>query len=490
MSNVATFSARAPRPSSSAPASWTQAILGAMARPISPLSLAVIRILFGAILLWDCFRYINADRIRRYYVDVEMTFPYFGLDWLQPLPAPYIYWAWGMVGVTAFLIMIGLFTRAALIGFLTLFGYFFLLDRTQYLNHNYMVLLYAALLALAPCNRALSVEAWLWPGVGRDRIAAWPVLAIKLQTEIILIYAGVVKITDDWLRGEPLRTWLSGRQDDIWFGGLFQYDWAFVAAAWGTVGLHILGAPLLLWHRTRLLVFVVYAGFHISNATLFNIGIFPWITIAISTIFFAPDWPARVVRRVAGAMHLRADPAPPRDTGRVGGRLSPALLIVLGVWFAVQIGLPLRQAAFPNLVGWTGDGHRFSWRMRIYDRDVDGRFTVVSADGTQTWLLDTSDFLNGRQAHVVMTRPDLIHDFAGKLEQIWAANGYADVAVYADIRKSLNSRPMQAYVDPGTDLTAVTYNLFGPDDWVLPLQTRAAENIVAAWVPPFPLQRP
>lgn len=489
MSNIATFSARAPR-STSAQATWTQAILGAMTRPISPLSLAVVRIMFGAILLWDCFRYINADRIRRYYVDVEMTFPYFGMDWLQPLPAPYIYWAWGMVGVTAFLIMIGLFTRAATVAFLIVFGYFFLLDRTQYLNHNYMVLLYAALLALAPSNRALSMDAWLWPGVGRDRIAAWPVLALKLQTEIILIYAGVVKITDDWLRGEPLRTWLSGRQDDIWFGALFQYDWAFVAAAWGTVGLHILGAPLLLWRRTRVAVFLVYVGFHISNATLFNIGIFPWITIAISTIFFTPDWPARVVRWVAGAMHLRADAAPPQDTGRVGGRLSPALLIVLGVWFAVQIGLPLRQAAFPNLVGWTGDGHRFSWRMRIYDRDVDGRFTVVSADGTQTWLLDTSEFLTGRQAHVVMTRPDLIHDFAGKLEQIWAANGHADVAVYADIRKSLNSRPLQTYVDPDVDLTTVTYNLFGPDDWVLPLQSRAAENRVAAWLPPFPLQRP
>jgi len=117
----------------------------------------------------------------------------------------------GFLGVFAFLVMLGLFYRAAIWGFVLVFGYFFLLDKAQYLNHNYMVLLYAILLALAPANRAFSLDA-RWGLVARSEwIARWPVAAVKLQTEIILIYAGIVKITDDWLRGEPLGMWLRAR---------------------------------------------------------------------------------------------------------------------------------------------------------------------------------------------------------------------------------------------------------------------------------------
>ncbi len=111
-------------------------LTGHLSVPVSIQSLVVLRVLFGAILVWDCWRYIRHDRIRRYYVDVEMTFPHFGLEFVQPLPAPHIHWLWLGVGVSAFLVMIGLFYRAAIVAFILIFGYFFLLDRAQYLNHT------------------------------------------------------------------------------------------------------------------------------------------------------------------------------------------------------------------------------------------------------------------------------------------------------------------------------------------------------------------
>jgi vitamin K-dependent gamma-carboxylase len=456
--------------------------------PVSAQSLAALRILFGAILTWDCIRYIQADRIRRYYVDVEMTFPYFGWDFIQPVAAPYIYWLWGLVGVSAALVMVGLFFRAAIITFILTFGYFFLLDRAQYLNHNYMVLLYAVLLALSPAGRAWSVDAWIRPRLAQPVIPRWPVAAVRLQTEIILIYAGIVKITDDWLRGEPLREWTRDAVGQVWIAPIFQYEPVVLAAAWGTIALHILGAPLLLWHRTRPWIFVVYCAFHISNSMFFNIGIFPWLTIAVSTIFFAPDWPQRLLRRALGVFEtLPPMPAP------LPVRSSPipaALMAVLAVWFAVQVVLPQRQILFPNLVGWTGDGHRFSWRMRIYDRKAEGWFEVVSADGTQSWIVDPEEHLTHRQAETMLTRSDMIHDFARKIETIWMAKGHADPKVYAHVTMSLNSRPMQPFIDHTVDLTAVSYNLFAPDPWVVPLQHRAADDQFAEWFPPLPLQKP
>jgi hypothetical protein len=72
--------------------------------------------LFGALLVWDTWRFIQYDRIWRYYVAPEFTFTYPGFGWVQPLPEPWIHLAWLMVGVLAFLVMIGLFYRLAIVG--------------------------------------------------------------------------------------------------------------------------------------------------------------------------------------------------------------------------------------------------------------------------------------------------------------------------------------------------------------------------------------
>jgi vitamin K-dependent gamma-carboxylase len=469
-------------------AEWKERVVAYLSAPVSIQSLVALRVLFGAILVWDCWRYFRYDRIYRYYVEPEWTFPYFGLDFIRPLPDPFIYFAWGLVGVFAFLVMVGLFFRVAIWGFVLVFGYFFLLDKAQYLNHNYMVLLYAILLALTPANRAFSLDARWGFVTPTPMIARWPVAAVRLQTEIILIYAGLVKITDDWLRGEPLGMWLRARADEVLFGPLFQYDWVILMGAWGTIALHVIGAPLLLWKRTRLATFLVYCGFHVSNSILFNIGIFPWITIAVTLIFFEPDWPQRLARRVLGGFEtLPPMPAAPAVTVPRPGQ---GLLILLAVWFAVQIVVPQRQLFFPNLVGWTGDGHRFSWRMRIYDRNAQGVFTVVWPETGERLEIDPREVMSARQARAVLTRSDLIHDFARKIEERLREAGATDVEVYARIEKSLNGRPPQLYVDPETDLTAVPYAWFRPDPWVLPPLTRVAEDRLPDWWPPLPLQRP
>ncbi len=451
--------------------------------PISIQSLVVVRIAFGLILAWDCLRYIRYDRIGRYYVDPQFNFPF--LPFVHPLPEPWIHILWLGVGLFGLMVAFGAFYRFSIVALTAIFAYYFLLDRTQYLNHNYMVILYGILMCFMPANRAFSIDAWLRPEIRSQVIPRWPVSTIKLQTEIILIYAGIVKITDDWLRGEPLREWLSDAQGDVFFGFLFNYDISFVLASWGTVLLHVVGAPLLLWHRTRLAVFLIYAFFHWSNAQLFNIGIFPWITLALTTIFFAPDWPQQLARRTLGIFEALPEKPPlPESTFR----LAPWGLTALAVWFAVQIVIPQRQAFFPTNVGWSGDGHRFSWRMRIYDRDSEGVFIVTGPDGDSV-AINPRDAMSNRQARNVLARPDLVHSFAHKLEDYFIEQGYPDVSVRADVQVAFNGRPPQQFTDPNVDLTEVPYNIFGPDPWILPNYERAADGIVPDWVPPFPLQR-
>jgi hypothetical protein len=59
---------------------------------------------------------------------------------------------------------------------------------------------------------------------------------------------------------------------------------------------------LLLWRRTRVLAYLAALAFHLTNWYLFNIGIFPWIMICATLLFFPPSWP-----RYLQLTHLMAD---------------------------------------------------------------------------------------------------------------------------------------------------------------------------------------
>jgi simple sugar transport system permease protein len=62
----------------------------------------------------------------------------------------------------------------------------------------------------------------------------------------------------------------------------------------------------MLWRRTRLPAFTFALAFHFINSRLFEIGIFPWMMIAGSTLFFEPDWPKRMIAVWrSGAMRAR-----------------------------------------------------------------------------------------------------------------------------------------------------------------------------------------
>ena len=266
--------------------------------PVDASSLAVFRIAFGGLILWDVVHYFVYDLIRYKYLQPYLLFKYYGFEWVEPWPGDGLYYHFAALGLFALLVMVGLFYRVAIVLLTIAFTYVFLLDQTDYLNHFYFVILLGCLLCLAPANRAWSLDAWLGTGTG-GAVPGWSVWILRAQMEIMLIYAGIVKINPDWLQLAPLRGWLAQSADLPLVGPLLLQDWVVAIAAYGPIALHIVGAPLLLFRRTRLWTFGLYCAFHLSNHVLFNIGIFPWLTIAGTTIFFAPDWPRRVVARIA-----------------------------------------------------------------------------------------------------------------------------------------------------------------------------------------------
>ena len=61
------------------------------------------------------------------------------------------------------------------------FSYVFLLDQANYLNHWYLICLLSFLLIFVPAHRALSVDAWLRPGLRSEQAPAWALWLLRAQ---------------------------------------------------------------------------------------------------------------------------------------------------------------------------------------------------------------------------------------------------------------------------------------------------------------------
>ncbi len=97
-----------------------------MLEPVDGASLAIFRIAFGSIMLWEVWRYFSSAWIARYYIQPEFHFKYFGFDWIAPWPGAGMYWHFAALGVLAALIIVGALYRFTAALFFLGFAYVFL----------------------------------------------------------------------------------------------------------------------------------------------------------------------------------------------------------------------------------------------------------------------------------------------------------------------------------------------------------------------------
>jgi hypothetical protein len=110
---------------------------------------------------------------------------------------------------------------------------------------------------------------------------------------IVYFYGGLAKLNSDWLRGEPMRTWLTEGTSFPVIGPLCTQEWIVYLFSYGGLLFDLLIVPFLLWRRTRLSAFTIALIFHLANAQMFTIGVFPYLAIAATALFFPPSWPRK-----------------------------------------------------------------------------------------------------------------------------------------------------------------------------------------------------
>jgi vitamin K-dependent gamma-carboxylase len=426
-------------------------------------SLVVFRIAFGAIALWEVWRYFTYGWISRYYIEPAFHFSYFGFSWVKPWPGDGMYIHFYMLGLLAILIMVGAFYRLSAFAFFLAFTYVFLLDQARYLNHFYLFSLISFLMIFVPAHRALSVDAAVMPAIRSQTAPNWSLWMLRLQIGLVYFYGGLAKVNVDWLRGEPMREWMSYRTDFPIIGQWFTEEWMVYLFSYGGLLFDLLFFPLVLWKRTRWLALLVALGFHLTNAHLFSIGIFPWFMIAAGFLYLEPDWPRRFIPRLRQG-------AP--SNGETPTQLSIGQKWIVGalaLYFAFQLLFPLRHWLYPGDVNWTEEGHRFSWRMKLRDKDAYASFYATDPATNRTWEINPYDYVTDGQFDEMLSRPDMILQFVYHVADDLRGQGYDGIEIRALVEVSLNRREYQLMIDPSVDLAQQPWDLL-PADWILPLK--------------------
>ena len=430
--------------------------------------LAVFRIGFGLMMLYSIMRFYFMGWIEKVYIKPDFHFKYYGFEWVPEL-GEYTYLLFFICAITSIMITIGYKYRLAIVCFFICFTYIELLEKTVYLNHYYFISILSFLLIFLPLNAIFSVDNFI-KKEKTPRVPSWTIDCLKLLLAIVYIYAGLAKINYDWLiEAMPLKLWLTSKYDLPIIGDYFmQQVWVHYAMSWGGM-LYDLTIPfLLLLKRTRNFAFLMVILFHVFTRILFPIGVFPYVMIVCALIFFDEKLHQRIINRIKKLISFMYKYTEKSEINLVKKSTNKLSLVVVLLFFIIQILMPIRHVLYKGNVMWHEQGYRFSWRVMLMEKIGYTTFKIEEENG-KYFYVNNEDHLSSYQEKQMSFQPDFILEYAHYLGAYYENKGFENVKVFAESYVSLNGRKSQRFIDPNVNLLKRN-DSFKNKTWVLPLK--------------------
>jgi len=433
-------------------------------------TLAFFRLAFGLMMFCGIVRFMSYGWIDKFYIKPVFHFTYYGFSWVKPYGV-FTYAAFILCGLSALMVAAGYKYRLAIVLFFLTFTYTELLDKTTYLNHYYFVSVISFVMIFLPANAYFSADAYKNPDKAFSQIPRWNTDILKLLLAIVYFYAGLAKLNTDWLiNAMPLKIWLPGNADLPVIGSMLVKPW--VAYTFSYVGaIYDLGIVfLLLYKRTRWLGFALVVVFHILTKILFPIGIFPYVMIVSSLLFFSAGFHIKVLGYIAKFLKLPLSP-PAEAKVKVPGNkpLYNLKLAFLGIFILGQLAFPFRYLFYPQELFWAEEGFRFSWRVMLMEKAGYAEFSVTDPVTGKGLTVDNREFLTPFQEKQMSFQPDFILEYAHFLHDHYQAKGMHDPEVRVSSYVALNGRLSTLYIDPTVNL-AKQDESFSHKTWILPFR--------------------
>jgi len=274
---------------------------------------------------------------------------------------------------------------------------------------------------------------------------------------IVYIYAGFAKLNPDWMyKAMPLSIWLPSKFSVPLIGSLMHEKWMHYLFSWTGALYDLTIVFFLMWKRTRMLAFVAVILFHVLTRVLFPIGMFPYIMIAGTFIFFSSGLHEKCLDRLYKLVGLSSGifknglAFAERQKNKLG-------LIILSAFMLAQLLIPMRCFLYPGNLFWTERGYRFSWRVMLMEKTAYANFKIVDGQTGKRFFVQNDDFLSSFQEKQMATQPDFILEYAKFLGDKFEDDGHKNVEVYVESYASLNGRENQVYISPDVNLRLLTY---------------------------------
>ncbi|MBS9774327.1 MAG: HTTM domain-containing protein [Tenacibaculum sp.] len=429
-------------------------------------SLAVFRIFFGFMMLSSIIRFWLNGWINELYIQPKFFFSFYGFEWVKPI-GQYTYIIFFICALASFFVMIGYKYRLSIITFFLSFTYIELMDKTNYLNHYYFISLVGFILIFLPAESYFSVDAKVNPKLRFQKIPQWMVDSIKLMLGIVYFYAGLAKLNSDWLfRASPLNIWLPIRNTLPIIGDLMPQTWIHFAMSWGGALYDLFIPFLLLNKKTRNFAFFLVVVFHVLTRILFQIGMFPYIMIVGSIIFFDANVHHKILNVISRVFKISKEQF---SNGKILSKVTfqPIKTTILIVFFTIQLFLPWRYLLYPDELFWTEEGYRFSWRVMLIEKAGYAEFKVVDKDTGKQFYIDNKDYLTTTQEKQMSFQSDFILEYAHYLGDIYKEKGIRNPQVFVDNYVTLNGRLSTQFVKPDVDLYQQKEG-FKHKEWLIP----------------------
>jgi hypothetical protein len=276
-----------------------------LGRAVSMRALALLRVLAGPAVLLHLQPFLSDAWEGRTYRD-GFHEPY--VAWYPELPeAAHVGLLWVAAGA-AVAMSLGLLTRLATAATFGIVAYNLFLSTTHFHNNRAYLVIVLGLLAVAPCGRELSLDAWIRRRRGRPaldvRAPAWPLWLLRFECAAVYGASGVSKLVDpDWFGGTV--TWQRVVRAREQLEGWPLPDWAVSALT--DRGFHTGAAKLIVitelfiaaglwWRGTRYAAVWVAVAFHVAIELSASVQVFSFLAIAVLVVWAVPSTRDRVLR--------------------------------------------------------------------------------------------------------------------------------------------------------------------------------------------------
>jgi len=442
-------------------------------RKIDNSQLVIFRIIFGLLIVAECWGAIFTGWVNTNMVEPKLTFTFIGFEWMNNLLGPDMVYYFGAMGFLGILISLGFIYRFSIIVFAIMWTIAYLMQKTSYNNHYYLFMLVSWMMTVMPAHQFFSIDSLIFPRLKRLTCKNWVRVLFIAQLFIVYTFAAFAKLYPDWFNGVFLNSHfmkyahiLSGKYNLTGLGQVIgSLEFSQVIAILGFL-FDLLIIPAMLIKQTRGIAIKCAIFFHLFNAIVFGIGIFPFFSLAMMIFFYDPIKVQEVFFKTKSFMMDRNDEDGLITTRRI------AFSYLVCIYILWQFILPLRHYLIPGNVFWTEEGHRLSWRMMLRSRTNDTKVYIAFPDDKGRYKekiqVEISKYLTFKQETRYASSPDMIWQMAHYIKEDHKKKGKPNVMVFVDTKISINGSPYYQFTNPKVDLAKVNWSYFGHQGWILP----------------------